>query len=260
MKTAKSFLGYSRLDAETTAHQIDRREQIDISTPHLLPVPDDPLYYNLLAPTLWPNPEILPSFRPKFEEYMQYMGDISMFFTSLLAEAIGLPGDAFERFFSTEKGQAHKLKIVKYPDLADLGVPTGTQGQGVGPHKDSMLSSYLLQASPHRGLQVQNSEGEWVDCPPINGTVVVAIGQGMEALTRGVCKSTTHRVLSPEAGKGARYSIPFFQGVSYDAEFDALEVPEEVKKLRRDVAAMAGERLDEAEFTFKTCVLCDRVW
>ena len=44
------------------------------------------------------------------------------------------------RFF--DEDQQHKLKIVKYPDCGD-GV-----GQGVGPHKDSMLTSYLLQASP----------------------------------------------------------------------------------------------------------------
>lgn len=35
---------------------------------------------------------------------------------------------------------------------------------------DSMLSSYLLQATDHPGLQVQNSKGEWVDCPQIPGT------------------------------------------------------------------------------------------
>lgn len=92
-----------------------------------------------------------------------------------------------------------------------------------------MLTSYLLQASDHRGLQAQNTKGEWIDCkvahprlrpyhahcfgsgPPIRGTLVVAIGQGLEALTEGVCASTTHRVLSPEAGRGARFSIPFFQ-------------------------------------------------
>lgn len=109
-----------------------------------------------------------------------------------------------------------------------------------------MLSSYLLQASDHNGLQAQNTAGEWIDCPPIPGTLVVAIGQGMEAITSGVCSSTTHRVLSPEAGKGARYSIPFFQGVSFDAEFDNMGVPEEVKRLRP-----AGQRKDDVEFTFK---------
>ena len=250
MQTAKSFLGYSKLNAETTAYAIDHREQIDISTPHPLPSPNDPLYYNLLAPTLWPNPSVLPKFRPTFEEYISRMGEISMFFTQLIAESLGMGPGAFDKFFDV--GQQHKLKIVKYPDLAELGYPDGKEGQGVGPHKDSMLSSYLLQASNHRGLQVQNSKGEWIDCPPIDGTVVVAIGQGMEALTRGVCRSTTHRVLSPERGKGARYSIPFFQGVSYDATFESMDVPAEVLNLRKEIAEKEGARLDDVEFTFKT--------
>ena len=101
-------------------------------------------------------------------------------------------------------------------------------------------------------------KGEWIDCPPIDGTLVVAIGQGLEALTQGVCVSTTHRVLSPPAGEGARFSIPFFQGVSGDATFDDLEnvgvgqVPEHIKELRRKVLAENGGRLDDVEFTFRS--------
>ncbi|CRK08232.1 hypothetical protein BN1723_020938, partial [Verticillium longisporum] len=85
--------------------------------------------------------------------------------TSLIAEAIQLPADAFNKYFDAH--QQHKLKVVKYPDLQELGLGDA-QGQGVGPHKDSMLTSYLLQASAHRGLQVQNVRGEWIDCPPID--------------------------------------------------------------------------------------------
>ncbi len=120
-----------------------------------------------------------------------------------------------------------------------------------------MLSSYLLQASHHRGLQVQNMRGAWIDCPPIDGTLVVAIGQGLEALTQGVCVSTTHRVLSPPAGEGARFSIPFFQGVSGDASFDDLEnvgvgqVPEHVREQRRRALEKNGGRVDDVEFTFR---------
>ena len=93
---------------------------------------------------------------------------------------------------------------------------------------DSMLSSYLLQATDHRGLQAQNCNGEWIDCPPIRGTLVVALGQGMESITKGICTSTTHRVISPPAGQGARFSIPFFQGVGLDATFEAMKVPKEI--------------------------------
>lgn len=247
MKNAGSFLGYSRLAAEITAFATDYREQIDLSTPHPLPAPSDPLYMNLLAPNQWPSPTYLPKFRPVIEEYIERMGDISIFFTTLIAEAIGLPATAFDKYF--DKDQQHKLKIVKYPDMKELGLD-GVQGQGVGPHKDSMLTSYLLQASSHKGLQIQNTKGEWIDCPPIPGTLVVAIGQGMEALTQGVCASTTHRVLSPATGSGARFSIPFFQGVSLGASFESMDVPAEVLVLREKVRELNGGRRDDVEFTF----------
>jgi isopenicillin N synthase-like dioxygenase len=183
------------------------------------------------------------------------MSHISTLFTSLIAEAIGLPADAFDKFFDTN--QQHKLKIVQYPEVDVPELPaTATamerkkweiKRQGVGPHKDSMLTSYLLQASSQPGLQAQNAKGEWIDCSPIDGTLVVAIGQGMEALTDGVCASTTHRVLSPRQGEGPRHSVPFFQGVSYDAQFEAMDVPAEVLRLR-DQARKA--RKDDVEFTF----------
>ncbi|KAK6612201.1 isopenicillin n [Botrytis cinerea] len=244
MVNAPSFLGYSPLSAEITAHAIDQREQIDLSTPHPIPTASDPLYYNLLAPNLWPSPTYLPNFRPVFESYIEQMGDVSIFFTSLIAEAIGLPANAFERYFDAD--QQHKLKVVKYPDLKELGLRPEQEGQGVGPHKDSMLTSYLLQVGDKKGLQVQNLRGEWIDCPPIKGTLVVAIGQGMEALTKGVCMSTTHRVLSPQYGGGPRYSVPFFQGVRGSTRFEELnevgigDVKEEVRQMRRKVLESVG--------------------
>ncbi|KAF3934152.1 hypothetical protein ABW20_dc0102258 [Dactylellina cionopaga] len=247
MKNSPHFLGYSRLGNEITRFAVDWREQIDIGTELPAPKPDDPRYRYLVGPNIWVKDELLPGFRATYEQYMKEMGEMSLFFTSLIAEAIGLPPDAFDKYFEGVKGntQQHKLKIVKYPDLGEL---EGGSGQGVGPHKDSMLSSYLLQVTGHRGLQVQNSEGQWIDCPPIDGTLVVAIGQGMEAITQGVCTSTTHRVLSPAPGSGPRFSIPFFQGVSYDASFEDMGVPESVLALKRQIV---GGKKDSIEFTFK---------
>lgn len=242
--------GYNILGAETTARARDQREQIDLSTPHPLPSPSAPLYHNLLAPNQWPSPTHLPSFRPTYETYISRMSTLSTTFTSLIAESLHLPPTAFNRFFDTD--QQHKLKIVKYPDTSSLDADGRAKRQGVGPHKDSMLTSYLLQASPHAGLQAQNLAGEWIDVPPIPGTLVVAIGQGLEALTHGVCKSTTHRVLSPASGSGARYSVPFFQGVSYDSTFECVDIPEEVLRMRDEVVAKrGGQWKDEVEFTFR---------
>jgi len=142
MKNAPSFLGYSRLNAEITAHKIDHREQIDLSTDHAVRTPSQPLYRNLFAPTQWPSASHLPNFKPVYSEYINLMGKISIFFTSLIAEAIGLKPDAFDKYF--DEDQQHKLKIVKYPDLKELGLE-GLEGQGVGKHRDRQgLFSYKL--------------------------------------------------------------------------------------------------------------------
>ncbi|KAL2039231.1 hypothetical protein N7G274_007899 [Stereocaulon virgatum] len=247
MKNVPSFLGYNKLGNEITALQTDWREQIDLSTSHPLPTSSSPLYHNLLSPNQWPDAEALPHFRSTYEVYIKQMSALSIFFTSLVAEALHLPSTAFDRFF--DKDQQHKLKIVKYPDSASL--PGVNQTQGVGPHKDSMLTSYLLQVPPHTGLQAQNLNGSWIDCPPIPSTLVVAIGQGLEALTHGVCRSTTHRVLSPQAGLGPRFSVPFFQGVSYDATFESVNIPEEILAMRdKRLSERGAQRVDDVEFTF----------
>ncbi|KAI5807602.1 hypothetical protein DFH27DRAFT_479474 [Peziza echinospora] len=254
MINSPHFLGYSRLGNETTRYKTDWREQIDLATELPAPADDEPVYRRLRGPNQWPGEDVLPGFRETITHYMDLMTELSTEFVGLTAEAIGLPANAFDRFYwgegdgdeKNQKRRQDKLKLVKYPDAGTLQSST-TSNQGVGPHKDSMLSSYLLQASPHRGLQAQNSQGEWIDCPPIPGTFVVAIGQGLEAVTGGVCVATTHRVLSPGPGEGARYSVPFFQGVSYDAAFEEMYVPEEVRQLKR-------ERLptrEEVEMTFQ---------
>ncbi|KAJ8111698.1 hypothetical protein OPT61_g5769 [Boeremia exigua] len=141
--TSSSFTGLrierlltsSKLDNETTALNTDHREQLDLSTPHPVPGPEAPLYHNLLAPNQWPSPQYLPAFRPVYEEYMRRMSDISILFTSLIAEAIGLQADAFSQFFDEQ--QQHKLKIVKYPEVDVPDLPAGRR-PAQGQHADQL--------------------------------------------------------------------------------------------------------------------------
>ena len=134
--------GYNVLGGEITAKKVDWREQIDLSTEHPLPGGNSPVYHNLRAPNQWPADELLPEFRPSFEEYIRKMAKLSMTFTSLIAEALELHSTAFDRFFDSD--QQHKLKIVRYPDLEELRLSPpedggeGDEVQGVGPHKDSV--------------------------------------------------------------------------------------------------------------------------
>ncbi|CAK7562879.1 MAG: hypothetical protein SEPTF4163_000735 [Sporothrix epigloea] len=208
------FLGYSAAGTETTAGQVDQREQVEFATEHLADwAPDQPVYERLRGPNQWPDAAVIPGLRPAVEAYLDALTVLGERFLGLVAEALGLPADALLDFLSDQ----HRLKLVHYPAIDANQVDSmGGSRQGVGPHKDSSgWWTFLLQASPPPigGLQALNRAGDWIDVPAVPGTFVVNIGQAFEVVTHGVCPATTHRVLVSES---ERFSVPFFQGVRRD--------------------------------------------
>ncbi|KZL68751.1 2OG-Fe(II) oxygenase [Colletotrichum tofieldiae] len=204
LRNSPHFLGYSGDGSETTAGKSDRREQVEFATE----LEDGwsvglPLEERLRGPNQWPSS--YPELRPIIESYVSEMTLLGERFLRLVAKALSLPSEALFPFLSDQ----HRLKLVHYPALPE----SEAGSQGVGPHKDSSgWWTFLLQASPPhiKGLQALNKDGEWIDVPVLPGSFVVNIGQAFEVVTNGVCKATTHRVLS---GSLERFSIPFFQGV-----------------------------------------------
>lgn len=239
---SKHFLGYTRLANEITASQTDWREQIDLATELPPPLAGEPIYRNIEGPNLWPAEEAIPGFKPVILNHIDKMTALANYFKTLVLEAIGLEPTALDSYFKPK--QQCKMKIVAYPDSTQLTntqsvalTDTPTTGQGVGPHRDSDLLTYIFQATDHQdSLQVQNFQGKWVSVPNIPGTLVVNAGQTLEAITQGVCKATIHRVMVPEPGTGTRLSVPFFQTIDLDS-FKAT-----VKNIPSDVIAMKDER------------------
>lgn len=218
MINSPHFLGYSRLGNEITALKKDWREQIDIGTELPPPSPLDPIYKNIEGPNLWPNPEKLSNFRPIINNYITKLTTLSSFFKTLVAESIGLDSTAFDEFF--KPNQQIKMKLVAYPESDSTNLT-----QGVGPHRDSDLLTYIYQVTNHENsLQVQNWNGDWITVPYVPNTLVINVGQTLEAITQGVCKATIHRVLVPKSGSGTRISIPFFQTINLDSYKKVLNI------------------------------------
>ncbi|KAK6454496.1 naringenin 3-dioxygenase [Scheffersomyces xylosifermentans] len=239
MINSPHFLGYTRLANEITASHTDWREQIDLGTELKAPAPGEPLYKNIEGPNLWPDEKAIPQFRPTVTSYINKMTDLSTHFRNLVLEAIGLDPKALNGYF--KPNQQCKMKLVAYPDSNELSSAksvalddTPETAQGVGPHRDSDLLTYIYQATEHTdSLQVQNFQGEWITVPNIPHTLVVNAGQTLEAITQGVCKATIHRVLTPKPGSGTRISIPFFSTIDLDSYKSVVDgIPEEVLKLR----------------------------
>ncbi|KAJ5143432.1 uncharacterized protein N7515_002219 [Penicillium bovifimosum] len=208
MINSPSFLGYTRLGAETTAAQTDLREQFDFGTPGAKEwTEQDPFWRRLEGPNQYPD---YPGAQQLVEEYITTTDALAQTFVRLVAESLSLPANTFDGF----RGNMSRLKFVKYP-------PAAQNSQGVGPHKDSAGLFTFLSQDNTGGLQVLNKNGQWIDVPPIEGSLVVNIQQGFEAITGGICAATTHRVIAPTSK--TRYSIPFFQAARLDLTLDQLK-------------------------------------
>ncbi|KAL2061673.1 hypothetical protein VTL71DRAFT_7050 [Oculimacula yallundae] len=124
---------------------------------------------------------------------------------SLLALALGKPATFFEDYL---KDSLSTLRLLHYPP-----VPASRQQELIcTPHTDSGILT-LLHQDKTGGLEVRNSEGEWIPAPYVPGSVVVNIGDLLAKVSGGRWIATYHRVRSSKKegseAKG-RYSVPFF--------------------------------------------------
>lgn len=214
--TSPHYRGYTRVGGERTQGKVDWREQIDIGPERqAVPTgPDVPDYWVLQGPNLWPLS--LPRVREVVEAWNESLAAVSTRLLSEWAESLGQPRDVLDDTFH---GQPATLtKIVRYPGRVEGGTT-----QGVGWHNDSGVLTLLLVEPGKRGLQVER-HGQPLDAPPIEGALIVNIGEMLEWATDGYLKATNHRVLAPEPGTD-RISVPYFHNPALDATFPKLTLP-----------------------------------
>ncbi|PVU88283.1 hypothetical protein BB561_005938 [Smittium simulii] len=256
---SSSFLGYSKQGFEITKGKKDNREQYDFGDElNVVWEPGMPEYMKLYTEYQWPSDQDVNGFRETYLELLQQYKTLSLRLLGLIARALELPENSFEQYFT--KIHQTRGKVIKYPAVSELDPKDGNQG--VGPHIDSAgLITILYQASDLPGLQVQNHSGEWIDATPIPGTLVVNLQNGLDTLTGGITPATTHRVLSPPAGRGPRYSIPYFEGVRLDQPFKALNIPKKFDYLKNKTVVSDSEMRYNHLFLndFSTALVSNRI-
>ncbi|KAL7578255.1 hypothetical protein ACA910_012674 [Epithemia clementina (nom. ined.)] len=216
--------GYTAMQEETldlaNQSQGDTKEGFYIGRE----IPKDHALYNpakLRGPNQWPNPEILPRFRPVMDEYYKELCNLGFRMVQLLALSLHLPS---KHFFDDafRDDPVATLRLLHY----DGSIPSDPDGGifGCGAHSDyGMITILLTDDKP--GLQILSKTQQWIDVPPVPDCFVVNLGDMLERWTNGLYQSTVHRVLTlpvaadaDDEAVGDRYSIPFF----YDPTFDTL--------------------------------------
>jgi len=153
-------------------------------------------------------------FREAVLKYYHAAVDLGRKLFPLFALALDLPENYFD---DKTKNSAAIMRVLHYPPQTG---PVDDRVMGIGAHTDFECFTILWQEPGIQALQVLNAQKQWIDAPPIPGTLVVNLGDQFARWTNDVFKSTVHRAIN-RSGVG-RYSIPLFFGTDYDVRLEPI--------------------------------------
>ena len=156
-----------------------------------------------------------------------------------LALYLNIEEDYFDQYI---KNGNSILRPIHYPPILE----DPKEAVRASAHGDINLIT-LLMGAHGKGLQVQHSNGEWVDAVASEDELMINIGDMLSRHTNNLLKSTVHRVVNPdrELLKKSRYSIPFFMHPISEMKLNVLEscISDESPKSFDDITA--GDFLNE---------------
>jgi isopenicillin N synthase-like dioxygenase len=155
-----------------------------------------------------PWPSAMPDLKPRMMAYYDKVNALGYELLALFELALGLREGELKQYF---KKDMNSLRLLHYPPQKpdEDGVHLGARA-----HTDTNAFTILAQDN-NGGLEVRNRDNDWVAVPPIDGTLVVNVGEVLKVWSDGIFSSTLHRVINRSGRR--RYSVPFFMYPSYDA-------------------------------------------
>ena len=170
------------------------------------------------SPNRWPA--ALPTMEPAFRAYYGAMGSLVSRLMSAMAVGLGLDPSWFDPFIDRHTSA---LRALHYPDLSGQQIEPGQLRAGA--HTDYGTLTLLRQDDAPGGLQLRDSDEEWVDVPAVPGAFVVNVGDALQRWTNDRWRSTLHRVVVPplDADRSCeRFSMAFFHNANWDAVIECI--------------------------------------
>ena len=216
----RAWRGYFAVGDELTSGKPDRKEGlyfgVELPADHPAVLAGTPLHGQNLFPEI-------PGFREVVLEYMAALTQLGHRLMAALALSLGLDESYFADRYTGDP--LVLFRIFNYPASP---AAASEASWGVGEHTDYGMLTILRQDDSRR-LQVK-SRSRWIDAPPIPGSFICNIGDMLDRLTRGIYRSTPHRVLN--STDRDRMSLAFFFDPNYGAEV-------------RPIDQLAGHRIED---------------
>lgn len=199
-RSADNPLGY--YDRELTKRKRDLKEVFDFTRPST-----DSRQYNR-----WP--EQMPEFRQGMSDYYEAMSELAEKVLALLHRALGLEDFALHGDANTSNARLNNYPVDDPLSASEQADTTELGDMALHHHTDPGLVTLLVQDDTG-GLQTLSTEHGWIDVPPIQGTIIVNLGDSIQAWTNDIYKAAVHRVVPMT--RQARKSTPYFYHPARDA-------------------------------------------
>ncbi|MBA0555154.1 hypothetical protein Golob_014210 [Gossypium lobatum] len=137
---------------------------------------------------------------------------------AVMLRSLGLTNEQDTKWFEPKNESDRAkcfLQLNSYPVC-----PDPDRAMGLAPHTDSSLFTLLYQGGIN-GLQVYDDGVGWVDVQPVEGALVVNVGDLMHIVSNGRFKSVLHRVVVNNTRH--RISTAFFYLPPWDAKVSPLK-------------------------------------
>ena len=181
----------------------------------------------------------LPEFNKVGKEVYSTLEKTAKHILRALALYLNIEEDYFDKYI---KNGNSILRPIHYPPILE----DPKEAVRASAHGDINLIT-LLMGAHGKGLQVQHSNGDWIDAVASEDELMINIGDMLSRHTNNLLKSTVHRVVNPdrELLKKSRYSIPFFMHPVSEMKLNVLEscISDESPKSFDDITA--GDFLNE---------------
>lgn len=168
----------------------------------------------LCAVNNWPSD--FPRLQSDLTPYYDVVCSTARQLMAAIAVSLNQPADFFDAAYQRPLARG---QLVYYP--ASTAADEAEERFGVAPHTDFGVLTLLLQDTSG-GLQVRAKSGEWMEAPPIPGTLVCNIGDLLARWSNNRFASTVHRVINRTSS--ARYSIPVFFDPHTDTVIDPVDL------------------------------------
>nr|ALD65874.1 1-aminocyclopropane-1-carboxylate oxidase 2 [Sisymbrium officinale] len=155
-------------------------------------------------------PDMSDEYRTAMKDFAKRLENLAEDLLDLLCENLGLEKGYLKKVFHGTKGPTFGTKVSNYPSC-----PKPEMIKGLRAHTDAGGIILLFQDDKVSGLQLLK-DGDWIDVPPLNHSIVINLGDQLEVITNGKYKSVMHRVVTQEEGN--RMSIASFYNPGSDAE------------------------------------------